>query len=66
MKKNMGKVDRILRAVVGIVLLAFIWTGQISGTLGVVLTVVAVVLLVTSILGFCPLYVPVKISTQKK
>jgi hypothetical protein len=66
MKKNMGKVDRIFRAVVGLILLAFIWAGQISGTLSVILTLVAVVLLVTSVLGFCPIYAPLKISTLKK
>ena len=66
MKKNMGKLDRILRSVIAVVLLAFTLTGQIGGTPAVVLTIIAVVLLLTGLLGFCPIYVPAKISTQKK
>lgn len=66
MKKNMGKIDRIVRLVIALVLLAFTLTGQITGTPAVVITIAAVVLLLTGLLGLCPLYIPAKISTQKK
>jgi hypothetical protein len=42
------------------------FTGQISGTIAIVLSVLAVIFLVTSIIGFCPLYAPLKLSTKKQ
>ena len=66
MKYNMGKIDRVLRAVIGLVLLALTLTGQISGTTALVLAIVAVVFLLTSLVGLCPLYMPFKISTKKE
>ena len=56
-------VVRIL-AVVVIALLYF--SGQISGTLALVLGILAVVFVMTSLMGFCPLYLPLGISTIKK
>ena len=56
MTVNEGSVDRIIRAVVGVALLAAWVFGWIGGTLAVVLGVVAIVLVVTAAVGFCPLY----------
>jgi len=58
MKKNMGSADRIIRVLIAIGLAALYFTGVITGTLGIVLLVVAGVFLLTSIVGFCPLYAP--------
>ena len=55
MKKNMGNTDRIARSVIAIVIAALYFTGTISGTLGIVLLVFAVVFLLTSFVSFCPL-----------
>jgi hypothetical protein len=66
MKKNMGSVDRFLRVIIALGIAALILTKTISGTLAVVLGVLAVVFLLTSLVGFCPLYCPFKISTSKK
>ncbi|MBD3414364.1 MAG: DUF2892 domain-containing protein, partial [Candidatus Aminicenantes bacterium] len=41
-------------------------TNQISGTAAIVLGIVAVIFLLTSLVGLCPLYLPFKISTKKK
>jgi hypothetical protein len=65
MKANLGTIDRVLRVLVAIVLGVLYVTGVVSGTLGIVLSVVAVVLLATSVFGFCPLYVALKLSTKK-
>lgn len=64
MTQNMGTVDRIVRFVVAILFAALYFLGYISGWFGILLLVVGGVLLLTSILGFCPLYVPFKFSTK--
>jgi hypothetical protein len=64
--KNMGAIDRIVRLVVVAVIVFLLVQGTISGTTAVILGVVAAVFLLTSALGFCPLYVPLKLSTRGK
>jgi len=66
MKKNMGTIDRIIRVVLALVVGILYLAGQITGTAAIVLGVFAVVFLLTSAVGFCPLYVPLGISTLKK
>lgn len=66
MKKNMGTIDRVIRAVLAVVVGILYATGQITGVAAVVLGIFAVIFLVTSIAGFCPLYVPLHISTLKE
>jgi hypothetical protein len=65
MKTNESTVDRIIRVVLGIVLLALYLTGVVSGALGIVFIVLGVIALVTGVIGFCPLYVLLKINTKK-
>ena len=66
MKTNMGLVDRIVRAALAVVVLILYLAGQITGVAAVVLGILAVVFLATSVVAFCPLYVPLGISTKKK
>jgi hypothetical protein len=66
MTKNMGNVDRSLRTILALVVLYLYLSGRISGLLAAVLGIFALVFVVTSAIGFCPLYVPLKISTTKK
>lgn len=66
MKKNMGLVDRIVRLVLVAVVLLLYFTNVISGTLAIILGVLAAVFFLTSLISFCPLYVPLGISTRKK
>ena len=66
MKKNMGAIDRGIRLIVAIVLTVLLATRVLSGVAGIVLGIIAVLLLVTSLTGFCLLYVPLKISTNKQ
>lgn len=63
MKKNMGSLDRILRVLVAIVIGVLYYNGTISGTLGIVLVVLGAVFLLTSLIGFCPLYKPFGMNT---
>ena len=66
MKKNMGTVDRVVRLILAGAVLVLYLTGVISGTTAVILGALAVVWVVTSLLGFCPLYLPLKISTRRE
>jgi len=62
----MGALDRIIRTILAVVVVVLYFTKQISGTAAIILGIIAVIFLLTSLIGFCPLYVPFKISTQKK
>ncbi len=66
MKKNMGPADRIIRAIIGVVVLVLLFAGRVTGTAAVVLGILTVILLATSITGVCPAYGPFHISTLKK
>jgi small-conductance mechanosensitive channel len=66
MKKNMGTIDRTIRILLAIIIAVLYFTNQISGLAAIILGIVAIVFLITSIVGYCPLYVPLKISTIKK
>jgi hypothetical protein len=65
MKKNMGTTDKVIRILVAVVILVLFLTHVISGTLAVILLILAGVFVVTSLLGFCPLYLPFGLSTRK-
>jgi len=66
MKKNRGNIDKVIRILVAVVFVVLYFTHVISGTLGIILLILATVIVVTSILGFCPLYLPFGLSTNKK
>jgi hypothetical protein len=65
MKKNMGNIDRAVRLIVAVLIVILYFTQTITGTLGIVLLIVAGVFALTSFISFCPLYAPLKISTCK-
>ncbi|MFZ2832045.1 MAG: DUF2892 domain-containing protein [Minisyncoccia bacterium] len=56
MKKNMGNMDRGIRVAVALVIGGLYLTNVISGTVAIVLLVLAVVFVITSVISFCPLY----------
>lgn len=56
MTKNMSSADRIIRVIIAAIVAILYFTGTISGTIGIVLMVVAGVFLLTSIISFCPIY----------
>jgi hypothetical protein len=66
MPRNMGAADRIIRTLLAIVVIVLFFTKQITGLAAIILGIFAVIFLLTSAVGFCPLYVPFKISTRKK
>lgn len=64
MKKNMGTTDRIIRLIAAAIFALLYFTGIVSGTLGIVLLVLAIVFTLTSFMSFCPLYLPLHINTK--
>lgn len=66
MKKNMGQMDKIIRSIVAVVFALLNYFQVVSGTLGVVLMVLAIVFLLTSFMSFCPLYTIFGINTGAK
>lgn len=66
MKANMGTVDKVIRILVAIVIIGLYFANQISGTAAIILLVIAGAFILTSFMSFCPLYLPLGISTRKK
>lgn len=66
MKINMGTVDRMLRTAVAVIIGVLYAGGVISGTLAIVLGIIAVAFLLTSAIGWCPAYVPFGLSTRRR
>ncbi len=59
MKKNVGSTDKIIRYILGIIILILglifhTWWGLIG-----------LIPIFTAVIGWCPVYVPLKISTTK-
>lgn len=68
-QQNEGTVDRIVRAVLGLILLwAGLWPlgGLQAAVLGIIVALVGFILVVTAITGFCLIYRILGISTLKK
>ncbi len=65
MNKNLGNADRIIRVFAAIIIAALIGTGALTGVSGWVLGIFAVVFVLTSFVGLCPLYLAFGISTAK-
>jgi hypothetical protein len=66
MKKNMGLIDRIIRILVAVVVVSLYFTNVLTGTLAVILLILAGVFVLTSLISFCPLYLPFGIKTFRK
>ena len=65
MKRNMSNIDRLIRAIVAVLLVYLYIGGIVTGAFGIILVVLGVILLITSVIRFCPLYELLKISTFK-
>jgi len=65
MKVNEANWDRIARVILGIalILVPILFTRE---TFGIILGIFGLILLVTGVIGFCPLYTLLNISTKKE
>lgn len=66
MKTNMGKFDRLFRIMIAVAIAVLYSLGIITGTVAIVLLVIAGAFAITSLIGFCPLYFPFGFSTRRK
>lgn len=62
----MSNLDRTIRSILAAIIAILYFTGIISGTLGYVLLALAVIFLLTSLVSFCPLYFPFRLSTLRE
>lgn len=66
MKVNEASWDRIIRVVIGLVLIYLgFFSPAISGTAGIIVGVIGFIPLITGLVGFCPLYSLFRFSTKK-
>ena len=66
MKKNVGAIDRSIRGIVGVALIAMFSLGALQATAGIISLVAGLVLLGTAAFGWCPPYTLLGINTDKK
>lgn len=66
MKANIGTIDKSVRIILAAIIVGLYFTDIISGNVGIILLVVAAILLLTSLLNFCPIWKLLGISTLKK
>jgi hypothetical protein len=64
MKRNIGTIDKVMRTVIAVIIAVLFYTKIITGTLGIVLLALAAVLLITSLLSVCPLYLILGLDTR--
>jgi hypothetical protein len=62
----MGSTDRIVRIVAAIIMLLAAFLLPVGGVVSTILIILGIVFIATSLISFCPLYLPFKITTLKK
>ncbi|MVZ60783.1 YgaP family membrane protein [Sphingobacterium humi] len=65
MRKNMGTADRVIRIGIAIIIAVLFFTEVITGSLGIILMVIAGILILSSLVAFCPLYYMFGLRTCK-
>ncbi len=65
MKMNESGLDRVVRVVLGIVILMLGWGGVVTGGWGTFFKVIGFLPLLTGLIGFCPAYALFRFSTRK-
>lgn len=65
MKKNVSRMDRVVRVLLGIGLIVAYLMDIVSDTVGIIFLVLAGVFILTGLIRFCPLYLPFGINTRK-
>ncbi len=56
MKKNMGALDKVVRVIIALVAAALVYYEVVEGVVSYILLTVTAIFLLTSLIGFCPLY----------
>ncbi len=58
--------DRVVRTVLGLILLILAFSNVVSGGLGTLFIILGIIALVTGLVGVCPLYMLFKVRTKKE
>lgn len=66
MKTNMGTTDKFIRVLIGVLIAVLYYMEIISGMTAIIVLALGIVFLITSLIGFCPLYTIFGIGTNKK
>jgi len=62
----MGVLDKVIRILIALIVVILYFSNIISGTIAIVLLALSVIFIATSLISFCPLYLPFGINTDKK
>jgi hypothetical protein len=65
MKPNEGTTDRLIRLILGVVLIIIGWPILKNNTLGIILDTIGVIFFITGITGFCAIYKIFGINTLR-
>lgn len=66
MKANMHLIDRIVRVFISVTLVILYFSGYFTGTIAIIALSAAIIFTITGLVGFCPLYTLLGLSTRKK
>ena len=66
MKKNVGTIDKTIRLALAALAVVLYFLGAVKGTLALVVLIIAIILVVTSLVSFCPLYTLFGWNTDQK
>ena len=66
MKTNVGTIDTVVRILIAMIVIGLYFMNVVTGTLAIVLLVVAGVFIITGLVRFCPLYMILGINSGKK
>jgi hypothetical protein len=65
-EKNVGMIDRVIRIVIGIMLLAAALLNLVSAPFSYIVILLGIIALITSIFGTCPMYSAIGMNTAGK
>lgn len=65
MKKNLGNLDRLIRLLIALVIIPLYFMNVISGAIALIALALSAILMLTSVIRYCPLYKLFGISTVK-
>ena len=66
MKINESSIDSVIRIFAAVLLLYLGFGGELVGLLAIIADILGVLLLLTGVIGFCPLYALFKFKNLKK
>ena len=66
MTKNIGSTDKIVRLLLAVVGLVVYFTGTVTGTWGLVILIVGVILGLTALINFCPIWATFGVKTTPR